>query len=901
MADHALVRTASELAASPHLACARFRGTDPLVVGRTRRQLAAELGAPDDAGGIPQARWTRAVTFARLVRDARFARRMVTTTLGALGMDRPTEVVTTDANGDAAETAGLLAHAHTRATSHGAATLLHGLALPLSEPADERAPHVIPDFAVVAADSGGGSRLLVGAAKDYERLRSHIDDARLLKGFLQVAAAAESVEARLRLPNGMSLHSHGVLAVPRDAFLRPEALVEALDDHRAEVRTRLEQRRRESARIPPVTSENLSGHVAGLRADFDPETCPTCPLFSYCRDELRTSTEPTDLLVELGVPSEARPRLVGLVRGAGEAGATPASLVDTVAATLEGVARHTGQRRVDQAGQPGTVNVVLAKSDSAALGVHGIATQRVTSGGREPWESTVFDEPQSPRTRREVMRLLGRELSAATAERHEAGGDTPDPVHLVVPDQPTADVLVSIADNLAGVELSRLRWERDVRMGREPLTFDGEPAEIPPPLEEPARTAVSFLLEEDRARALALRSPVVDLRAVLARHVVAGGPVVASGRLDYLVIWSESTVDGPVKPREIEDAVEACPHTPGARLTNRISDALHEALADVDTREGPGSRYAELVTEELGYKRDVLDRALDFLAAVPDSRVREVHREIERAAQAVWRRRLALHASDLVRFGRTHRSWRNRLVSAVERDGTCRDRLLALANPRVAEELATDAGTRELAVATVVSLGPLVLDVDSRRIGDGSRIVLLHVNGTAQVEAPGVELTVQKSNVRFSGMSIGTLAGVGDGSPGRFTWTPRTVAELAVGDQLVVADFAWFSGNTGSRFLPVDRPPVDDCSAPTPACEPHSHAEDPEAHEHCCRPHEDVEAERSDRLAERRARGELDPRVWPPLTDSDALEVPAAETPEREATPGTVTAPPEHMTVDDLE
>ncbi|WP_019855773.1 hypothetical protein [Actinopolyspora mortivallis] len=901
MADPALVRTASELASSAHLACARFRGTDPLVVGRTRRQLAAELGSPDDAGSVPQARWMRAMTFAHLVRDTRFSRRTVTTTLGALGMDRPTEVVTTDANGDAADTAGSLAHAHTRATSHGAATLLHGLALPDSEPADEQeAPHVAPDFAVVVAAGGDGSRLVLGVAKDYERLRSRIDDARLLKGFLQVASAAESVEARLRLPSGMSLHSHGALAVPRNAFLQPEVLVEALDDHRAEVRTRLAQRRRESARTPPVTAENLSEHVARLRATFDPETCPRCPLFSYCRDELRTSTDPSDLLVELGVPAEARPRLLGLVHGTDE-GAAPVSLVETVTATLEGVARRTGQRRVDQAGEPGTVNVVLAKSDSAALGVYGMATRRVTAGGREPWESTVFDEPQSPWTRREVMRLLGAELSAAMTERREAGGDVPDPVHLVVPDQPTADVLVSIADNLAGVELSRLRWERDVRMGREPRTFDGEPAEIPPPLEEPARTAVSFLLEEDRARAMSLRCPLVDLRAALARQVVAGGPVVASQRLDYLVIWAESVIDGPVKPREIEDAVEARPHTPGARLTNRTSDSLHEALTAVDSRGESGSRYAALVTEELDYKREILDRALDFLAAVPDSRVRRVHREIERVAQRVWRGRLALHASDLVRFGRTHRSWRNRMVTAIERDDKCHQRLLALANPRAAEELATDAGTRELAVATVVSVGPVVLDVDSRRIGDGTRIVLLHVNGTARVEDPGVELTVQKSNVRFSGMSIGPLASVDDGTPRRFVWTPETVAELAAGDRLVVADFAWFSGNTGNRFLPVDRPPVDDCSAPTPTCEPHSHAEDPEAHEHCCRPHEDVEAEHSDRLAERRARGELNPRVWPPLVDSDAFEVPAAGTPVGEVTAGPVTAPPDHMTLEDLE
>ena len=80
-------------------------------------------------------------------------------------------------------------------------------------------------------------------------------------------------------------------------------------------------------------------------------------------------------------------------------------------------------------------------------------------------------------------------------------------MHLVVPERATADVLASIADNLAGIELSRLRWERDKEMGRPALTFNGEPADVPQPLPEIERTAVSFLLEEDRARALQLRTP----------------------------------------------------------------------------------------------------------------------------------------------------------------------------------------------------------------------------------------------------------------------------------------------------------------------------------------------------------------------------------------------------------
>jgi hypothetical protein len=98
----------------------------------------------------------------------------------------------------------------------------------------------------------------------------------------------------------------------------------------------------------------------------------------------------------------------------------PASVVAQVRATLDGVARETGQLRVDVAEPPGTVDVVLAKADAAALGVHGIALRRHTGGdlggGPGNWAVTVFDEPQSVETRRRVMRLLGQEITAAMTE-----------------------------------------------------------------------------------------------------------------------------------------------------------------------------------------------------------------------------------------------------------------------------------------------------------------------------------------------------------------------------------------------------------------------------------------------------------------------------------------------------
>ncbi len=166
-----------------------------------------------------------------------------------------------------------------------------------------------------------------------------------------------------------------MLAIPRNAFLQPEALVELLDDHRHEVRLRVEERRREAGKEPYDETDDLPTFVAHLRATFDPASCTTCSLFSYCRDELRRSTDAADLLVELGVSRDVRPQVVGLVDGSGVLGTAPASVVANVMASLDGVGQRTGQLRTDQAGQPGTINVVIAKSDAAALGVHGLAIQ----------------------------------------------------------------------------------------------------------------------------------------------------------------------------------------------------------------------------------------------------------------------------------------------------------------------------------------------------------------------------------------------------------------------------------------------------------------------------------------------------------------------------------------------
>ena len=491
---------------------------------------------------------------------------------------------------------------------------------------------------------------------------------------------------------------------------------------------------------------------------------------------------------------------------------------------------------------------------------------------------------------------------------HERNAKNPDPVHIVVPDRGTADLLASIADALAGVELSRLRWERDIEAGRPALTFNGEPATVPEPLSGTERTGVSFLLEEDRARALSLRTPIVDVRSVLARHVVAGGPAVNSYRLDYLVEWATATK--PVDHRTLGDAIEASPHTPGVRLSNTRSNEIHAALVgttgtrpDLNVPFDPDT-YNRLVVEELEYKATTLGRALDALEAVPASQLRAAYRAIEGDAQAVWRRRHLFHASDLVRFGRTYRWWRDQLVSTIEADGACHDQLLALTNAHAADEAATNAGTRHIAPARVLSVDPLVLDVTSRSIVAEKRIVLLHVNGVPCVETQETSVAHQKSCFKIDGLSIGLLSrdDVPEGAPRtHLRWDPDVVPDLVVGDELVVADYTWYHSYAAGRFLGVNRPQPDTAAAPKPTCEPDDFLNDPGAHQWCCKPHEAAEADWSDVLAGRRENGELNPEVWPPVQDEDGFDVVAAGDPVGDPTALAAVAVPDGVTVDDLE
>lgn len=252
-------------------------------------------------------------------------------------------------------------------------------------------------------------------------------------------------------------------------------------------------------------------------------------------------------------------------------------------------------------------------------------------------------------------------------------------------------------------------------------------------------------------------------------------------------------------------------------------------------------------------------------------------------------------ASDLVRFSRTYRFWRNALVDVIDTDTKCHDQLTVLADTAYARDRAIDAGVRELALATVVSLDPVRLDVRSRRLRDGTEIVALHINDQAIVERATTTLKIQTGSFKFGQLPIGRLEAI-DGTT-ELAWNPGVPVPLVVGDQLVIADIAWF----GDRFksgheLAVTRPGIDTQVAPKAACQPGSYTADPATHQWCCKPHTINEAEWADTLADRRSRGELNPETWPPLVDEERFDVgPNVDVPELPDTPV-----PNNLTPDDL-
>lgn len=884
----------------------------------SRRRLAGFLGATDTTAGIPIARRVRAGLFEKLVHADAFASRLATTTVGDLGLARPTAVHRIDCHEDIDATVDALRVAHDRAMA-GEATVISRLALPFpGMEHDPTATSVLPDFAFVASrhgvgDDGAedphvdpiGSWLIMGDAKDYERVRSSIGDHRMLKGFLQVAMGAEAAHAWSETPDEMTVHTHGALAVPRNAFLQPTTVTEDLTDHRDEVRGRVAERSRlvEKLGEVPLSQEDAVDWVRHPEARFDPATCTSCSLFNYCRGELRDSNVPADLLVEIGVPPEYRPHAVGLVDGTGVIGPLPEPVADQVTATVSGLPVWVNAGRTDPAGRPGTVDVVVAKADSAATGLHGIAVRTHGPYGPSKWKRKVFTDPQSPTTRLATLTMLGDALDMAIG--HITGDDPDDtsPVHVVVPDAPTADLIVSIADAAAGVELSRLRWERDIAQGREALTFDGDPATIPEPLTASQRLAASFLLEDDRARTMRLRSTTVNLTKVLSGLVVPGGPTFESGRLDYLVTWATGT--GPLEHRTLSDAIANSPHTPGARLSNVMSDAIHSASPRGDAPDP--TLYRSLVHDELKYKSQVVADAINALDTnVPVSRLRDVFETVEADAQAVWWRRFQFGASDLVRFSRTPAFWRNEHIDLLDAHDETGLLLGILSSPALARTAADDIGIRAVNHAVVVSTDPLRIATPMRKIDDPhGRVVAVTFNDDATVDEPHVTMSFNRGAFKVSHMPLGpVVADEQTDTDGSVLWAPgfEPNRSLAVGDRLVVVDYGSFGRlDTATHHIKIPRPGVDKTLAPKPDCEPDDYAYDPTTHRWCCIPHVAKEAETADYFAAERAAGRMNPQVWPPLADTDAFEIVVPGAPTSADVAPDAESLHDGLTIDDLD
>src|SRR4051794_40496467 len=140
----------SAVAASAHAGCERFRLTDPFITRRTRKALAAYTGHPDSSAGIPEARWTRAMTFESLVHSESFVSELLTKTVGQLDLARPKGVRRRHCHGTVAKTVTELALAHIEAESSGEATMVTALAVPYLnlENVPDTTP-VQPDFAIV--------------------------------------------------------------------------------------------------------------------------------------------------------------------------------------------------------------------------------------------------------------------------------------------------------------------------------------------------------------------------------------------------------------------------------------------------------------------------------------------------------------------------------------------------------------------------------------------------------------------------------------------------------------------------------------------------------------------------------------------------------------------------------
>ena len=800
----------------------------------------------------------RAMTFERLVRDERFASEVATTTVGRLDLDRPTKVVIANARGNVDRTASLLADAHDRAVAEGRRDVIHGLAVPFVGFEDDRATDVKPDFAVVAPKTKRRGRRIVADRRRRQGLRARPVPHRrrpAAQGLPPGRARRGGFAAWSQLPAGMDVHRSACSLCRATRSCSPRRSSRTSTDHREEVAMRVAERQAE-AKLHSVRRRTLR---RGLRRAPRGDVRPGDLLVVHAVRVLprRTASgrhDPTDLLIELGIPRE-RPTATwsGWSTGPGWSATPPASVVAH--------GHRDGQRR--RVSAPGS-----SASTRRAAG-HGQRRDREVRRGRARRPRARVPARHARRAGRLDVRPLRRPAVAGDAARRDeaARGRRSRAAMTDAAGQPrstrrrsTSSSRTRAPPTCSSRSPTTSPASSSAACGGSATRTMGRPrADVRRRAGTHSRRAhrrrtgpaVSFLLEEDRARALSLRSPIVDVRAVLARHVVAGGPAVNSlpSRLPRRVGRRRPT---PVDHRAFGDDDRGV----GAHARRPADEHDAPTRSIARARRRPAQGRGDSPTSA------TLRPARPRGTRVQDRRLRRAARRSRTVARrrACGRRtgrsratprpcgaaRLSLHASDLVRFGRTYRRWRNSLVPTIEtRRAGAHAQLLALTNPQAAHDAATDAGTRQIAFATVVAVNrPLVLEVDSRRSATGAASSCCTSTTRPASSHRTVDVDAsQKGSFKIDGLAIGPLsrrrrrrhAPV----PLRLGTRTSTPA-LAVGDELVVADFDWFSTDAEGQPLPAGRPPAagHDRRRPKPDCTATSYDDDPADHRCCCRPHE---------------------------------------------------------------
>ncbi|WP_406036415.1 hypothetical protein OG799_18215 [Micromonospora sp. NBC_00898] len=124
---------------------------------------------------------------------------------------------------------------------------------------------------------------------------------------------------------------------------------------------------------------------------------------------------------------------------------------------------------------------------------------------------------------------------------------------------------------------------------------------------------------------------------------------------------------------------------------------------------------------------------------------------------------------------------------------------------------------RELALATVIDLDPVRLDVRSRRLVDGSRVVALHINGRSLVEAPATTVKIQKGSFKLGQLPVATLTATTSSTHRQFktddSLTPRQrfrfveLALLSLSPAGAVRRRPWLCGPVRTRSHSVRHSP----------------------------------------------------------------------------------------------